>query len=110
MASKRKFEESNCTGFKMEPIQEYHTNESVKRKFEGDMCDYTSVKRKFEGGGGDDTNIKRFNDSNRDKFEYTHLHRTNQEMADFVRDAIVFMRAQQEEIDQLKSIIRQRSG
>jgi len=109
MASKRKFEESNCAGFKMEPIQEYITTESIKRKFEGGTGDCTSVKRKFEGGG-DDTNMNRLHDSNRDRFEYTHLHRTNQEMADFVREAIVFMRAQQEEIDQLKSIIRQRSG
>jgi len=86
MAAKRKFEDS------MECNTEYSIKESTKRKFQGNMNDCNT--------------IRRFNDSNRDKFEYTHLHRTNQEMADFVREAIVVMRAQQQEIEQLKSIIR----
>jgi len=45
------------------------------------------------------------NTHNVDNFESTHLHRTNKEMADFVRGSINFMRRQQEEIDYLKSIV-----
>jgi len=40
-----------------------------------------------------------------DRFESTHLHRTNKEMAEFVRGSIIIIRKQQEEIDYLKSIV-----
>jgi len=40
-----------------------------------------------------------------DKFESTHLHHTNKEMADFIRGSIIFMRKQQEEIEYLKGYV-----
>lgn len=42
----------------------------------------------------------------KDRFEMTHVYRTNQEMADFVRESVVIMRRQQAEIERLNGIIQ----
>lgn len=74
-------------------------------------------KRKHDGGGGGYEQIEQSSKCRReyfdgdpapfvkDRFEMTHIYRTNQEMANFVRESVVVMRRQQLEIERLKGII-----
>ncbi len=72
-------------------------------------------KRKYEDGGGyeqsehSSKSRREFDKCPapfvRDRFEMTHIYRTNQEMADFVRESVVALRRQQAEIDRLNGII-----
>lgn len=75
-----------------------------KRKHDGEGYGQTEqqntkAKCRRELYGGDPMSVPR------DRFEMTHLYRTNQEMADFVRESVVVMHRQQAEIERLYGII-----
>lgn len=73
-----------------------------KRKLDGEVCDQNEHNimclREFYERNPDSS-------SPRDRFEMTRLYRTNQEMADFVRESVAIMRMQQAEIERLNGII-----